>query len=96
MEDACGDADGNIVDDNNDPNDTATGIEGVSAEDRLIGVCNAQTSYGASLCEVYAIVVCSNSVLLFIISPPPQTMPALLLACGEIKKEKKNCKRICI
>ena len=42
--------------------------------------------YGASLCELDAIVVCSNSL--------PRTMPAWLLAYNKIKKENKNCKKI--
>ena len=58
----CDDADGNIAGDNNDPNDdTAVGIEGVWAEDKVIDVCKVKIWYGAPLCELDAIVVCSNS-----------------------------------
>ena len=75
----CGDAD----------SDTAAGIEGVWAEGKLIGVCDAETWYDASLCNLDAILVCSNS--------PPRTMPVRLLTYSEIKKKgNKNCKkRIC-
>ena len=83
----CNDADGNLVGDDNDPDDgTAVSIEGVWADDKVIGVCKAETWYGASLCELGAIAVCRSSL--------PRTMPAWLLAYSKIKKANKNFKKI--
>ena len=90
-EDTCGDADGNVFGDNNDPDDTAVDLEGVWAENKVTGVCTAETWYFVSLCELDANLVCRNSVLLFIISPP-WTMPALLTAYSKKKKKKKKKK----
>ena len=83
----CNDADGNLVGDDNDPDDgTTVTIEGVWADDKVIGVCKAETWYGTSLCELGAIAVWSSSL--------PRTKPAWLLAYSKIKKANKNCKKI--
>ena len=56
------------------------GIEGVWAEDKVIGVCKAEIWYGAPLCERDATVVCSNSL--------PRTMHGCCLPTT-VKWEKK-------
>ena len=83
----CYYADGNLIGDYNyHDNNTAVGIEGFWAQDKVISVCKAETWYGAPLCELYAVVVCSNSL--------SRTIPAWLLAYSKIRKENKNFKKI--
>ena len=56
------------------------GTEGAWAEDKVIGVCKAEIWNGAPLCELDAIVACSNSL--------PRTMHGCCLPTT-VKEEKK-------